>query len=554
MTALVWRGTSGEGRTLAFAAIPPGAVEALPSVTVASVRDRQLSAPVLALSPGGRIAVAWFEERETQQVWSEQLIAVKVRERATDGSWGPVETVWRMPARPRYTPYHLALSVDDAGDAAVLWSMTHEWAANPRPLKLLVATRRAGADFGEPATVDGNASETPPAVAVDPGGNVTAIWAGPWRAESQTLYARYWSAGSAPAAPATPLDATPQTHASGIEPFRDIILQTAPSGSQLAVWLRGTAGNTGRPKLVPLRASWRNAGASFQSAQTVTAPGVEARAPALALSADGQALIGWSEVTAEGGPPVLNRAVAAPGNAFVAPAPLNATLDPVEGLSDASSVAAAWLPGGRQLLAWESAHRELAGEIETGATAIGAVPVRKVHAEALESEERDVFVGGESGPPVLAWIGHSPGDFSVAAVRYVIGAGLPGFATPPAPSATILGNREVTSGGLSVGLSCPMACSAAATGTAYALRGEDRENAAASAYGPLGPLKAAKVSLPAAGSDVLRLKLAHATRVRICRTARRGDAEAVAVAVAVDAAGQEWHLTLGTEPSKVCPG
>src|SRR6185437_4856077 len=309
---LAWRTTSGEGQALQVADIPPGGREAVRVETVTSSRLKRLSEPVLAVSPGGRVAIAWFEQRETLQVWGEYLLAVKVRERAANGGWGPIATVWRAPAKPRYSPRELELGVGDDGDSALLWTMQSVVPRVDGPGTLFASSRGNGGPFTAPVKLEDHPEETPAAVAVTPEGQVSALWARASQEGTDTLLARTWQAGASPTgAPAT-LDS-----GAGRKGSRDslsgLTLGSAASGVQLAAWLRGVPGETARPNLVALRAAWKLPSAPFQTAQTVSPPGVEARRPALDLSASGRALLGWGEVPPSGGEPLLAYAIGEPG-------------------------------------------------------------------------------------------------------------------------------------------------------------------------------------------------------------------------------------------------
>ena len=254
-SALAWRTTTGEGQAIGFAEIPPGGNEASSVQTVVASASHRLSTPVLAISPAGRVAVAWFEQRETEQEWSEDVLAVKVRERAPDGTWEATRTLWRAPAKPVYGSRNLVVALDDSGDAAVLWTIERELAANPQPSQLLVATRAGGGTYGEPVTLDREAAEALPALAVTPSGEVTALWAGPWRTSQASLNAVSWRAGSSPGAGRISLDqiGASESHGSD-EPFGSLSLQTSGSGWELAVWSKGAARFARTPR-VRLRAS-----------------------------------------------------------------------------------------------------------------------------------------------------------------------------------------------------------------------------------------------------------------------------------------------------------
>jgi hypothetical protein len=318
------------------------------------------------------------------------------------------------------------------------------------------------------------------------------------------------------------------------------------------VWLRGWPGTSGRPDLVELRGAWKPADAPFDAAQTITSPAVEAREPALALSSSGRALVAWTEIAADGSGPLLNYAIASSELPFAAGTPAAVPLGRETVLTE-DRVTTTWLPGGRALVAWDSGQFEYADEVAPGAMLGPGVAIRKFQSGS-EFSEQPVIAGAEAVRPVLAWDGRSPADFSASAVRYVIGANLPSFAGPSMPSASLVGKLKLAQGSVAVRVTCPEACTAAITATAYAQRLEDSESAAASAYSRLGALTHAVVALPAGGRKVARLRLVRSTLKRFCVTTRQGDDEALEVIVSVQTAhAGERRLILGEEPtSKGC--
>ncbi len=515
-SALAWRATTGEGQAIDFAQIPPGGEEAASSVqTVAASASHRLSAPALAISPGGRVVLAWFEQREVFQPWGADVLAVKVRERAADGPWGATRTLWRAPAKPVYGAQNLVVALDDSGDAVVLWTIEREIVANPQPSQLLVATHAAGSTYGAAVTLDRNAAEALPALAVGPGGEVTALWARPWRSAEGTLEDVSWRAGSAPGS-GTSLDeiGPSEPHGSG-EPFGSLALQTSASGQELAVWSKGQGGSIGRPEAVSVRAAWKPAGGGFEAPQTVTTPGVEAREPSLALSKGGRALVAWSEIAADGSGPLINYAIATEGHFLTLGGPGAATVESEGDLRGERRVSPVWLPGGKLLLTWDTRNVDYADELVPGAPPGAGSAIHGDEGEGgLASPEWPPLIAGdEAVPPVLVWAGRSPSDFSASGVRYVVGANLPAFGGLPTPSASLVGKRDLARAGVTVKIACPQACVATITGAVYGLRPEDEESAAGAAYVRLGPLTSGRGSLPVTGSKLLRLRLTrHASR------------------------------------------
>ncbi len=554
-SALSWRTTTGEGQTVGFAEIPPGGDEASPVQTVVASASHRLSTPVLAISPAGRVAVAWFEQRETEHVWSEDVLAVKVRERAPDGTWEATRTLWRAPTKPVYGSRNLVVALDDSGDAAVLWTIEPELVANPQPSQLLVATRAADDTYGEPFTLDGAAAEAVPALAVTPSGEVTALWAGPWRTSAASVNVVSWHAGSSPGAGRISLDqiGASESHGTG-EPFGSLSLQTSASGRELAIWSKGAPGSPTRPESVSVRSAWKPPAGAFEAANTVTAPGVEAREPALTLSNGGHALVAWSEIAANGSGPLLNYATATEEGPLTVNGPGAVTVEAGAELAGERGVSPAWLPDGKLLLAWNTGNVEYADEIAPGTPPGTGTAIRRDQGEGGLSERPPLLAGDEAARPVLAWAGRSPTDFSASAIRYVIGANVAAFREPPTPSASLVGKRDLARSGVAVKLVCPEACVATISGAAYALRRGDPESAAAPSYAKLGALAAAHASLPSAGGKVLRLRFMRRTSKRFCATARREDLEAVELTATIRTSAVERYVVLGEEPTSTgCP-
>jgi hypothetical protein len=545
-TAFTWRTTTGEGQRIDFAEIPPGGQEASAAEAVIASASHSVSEPELAVAPSGRVAVAWFEQRETEQVSDEDVIAVDVREREPDGSWGPVTVVWRAPAKPVYGySGHLAVAVDDAGDVAVMWEIGPKVEANRQPAQLMTASRARDAQFTPAATLA--PAEAQPQLALNGQGEITALWASPWQSETQQLDTQTWRAGGAPTGSPALLDTIGPAEAAGFGyRFSELSLQTAASGSELAVWLKGRKGELSRPYPVALRYAWREPGQAFGAPQTLTSPGVEARQPSLSLSSQNRALVAWEAIDADGSGPLLYYGSGSPGESLEAHGPFVATLEP-HGLESALFVT--WLPANRVLIGWSAGATELADELAPGTPITPGVPIRR---RQSEFEESLAITGAEGGRPVLAWIGASRSDFSSGAVRYVVGANLPAFAGPPSASASLFGGRDIVAAGVSVNVTCPESCAVTVGGHAYALRPEDRENAAASAYTNLGALPAITRSLGGSRSNTLRLTMPRHIQALFCRTVKRGDNEAVEVSVTTRSArAGERHLILGEEPTSI---
>ena len=160
------------------------------------------------------------------------------------------------------------------------------------------------------------------------------------------------------------------------------------------MWSKGQPGSRTRPEPVSVRAAWKPPAGAFEAAKTVTAPGVEAREPALTLSNGGRALVAWSEIAADGSGPLLNYATATEGGSLTVGGPGTVTFEQEGELSGERRVSPAWLPGGKLLLAWDTGSVEYADEIAPGTPPGAGTAIRR---DQGESERAAVARGRGSG-------------------------------------------------------------------------------------------------------------------------------------------------------------
>jgi hypothetical protein len=426
---LVWRSTIGDANKIQAAAIAPGATEASSASTLSS--DEPLtSEPVLAYAPGGRAAVGWFDERATQQVDGDELLALDVRDQASGAGWEAPRTVWRPAHRAGYSFWGLAVGVDQRGDEVVAWMTRRQNQAIAERWTIMVSSRRANGSFTTPTTLATVSVGVPPAVAMSANGEATVLWCGP--EDRQQILASTWPAGNPPSSP-TILDQVGTTEPpTSPEHFSDLHIQVDASGDEIATWLNGID-SSDRPEVVALRAAWRRQGAAFSAPQTVTSAGVEAREPVVALSPDHRALIAWSEITSDGSGPELNYATAPVGASFTAGSPIIAALGEHPELQDA------WLPDGSALMLWRGGGGLLADHWTPG----GIFPASGIVARLGEGESALLAAGGASAP-VIAWIGRSPLDSAAEAVRYMVANGVDGSAHEDiAPVLRLAGSKNI---------------------------------------------------------------------------------------------------------------
>ena len=542
-TALAWNYNTGEEHSLQLTTLAPGAVEAGTAWTLASSRHL-LSVPQLALAGNGRAAVAWLEERESQQVWSREALAVKVRDRLPDGTWAAPNSLWHAAPHSRYGIGSLALASDEAGDEAVAWLTRREFRSSPRAWTVMVATRSAGGRFTAPTAIAHDATEPAPAVAVNDEGEVTVLWCAP--EERVQVRAMTWPAGDSP--PSTPVlldqasSTEEQLHVGGVS---DLAIAVGGNDAELATWLRGP-GEVSRPEPVALRAAWREPSAAFSTAYTVTAPGVDAKEPAVAFPAGGPALIAWSQLNADGSGPDLGYAIGAAG------ATLSAADVPRISLAKKQvQLQAGWLGDGSAVLVWRGGADVLADRLLPGSPLGPPASVGHLTTSYEEPAEELQLAADGASTPVLAWIGRSPSDSASEAVRYLLAGGLLGNPQPPEPVASLTGSRQLARArSVTLSVACPEACQLTTTGELFGLREENAEEAAATSYRPLGALQTASSTLLAGERGLLRLRAPRETLTAFCDSSRHGYSDAVEVHVSVRLdSGVERDLTLGDSPT-----
>jgi hypothetical protein len=531
-TTLAWVSYVGRAQSVQLSAIAPGGAEALPPQTLAS--DAMVSAPALAVADG-RTAVAWFDERKTEQVDGDELLALEVRDRLRGGALQAPSTVWRPAHRAGYSFAGLDVATDAAGDEVAAWITRIDREASSVRWIVMVSSRRAGGSFTAPTVLTSRSEvEIDPAVAIDQSGEATVLWAGP--TGMQVLASRFL-AGERPS-PSVVLDQPEAIPHNGLPQFGGLAVSAAPSGAELASWLHGPY--SGSPVPVSLRAAWALPGAAFSPAQTVSSPGVEVDGRAVALSPTGRALIAWSELTSTGAGPVLSYAVAEPGGAFAE------TPDVSGPLGEATGVRAAWLGEQSALITWQAAHGVFADRWTPGGPFPAPVAVAGVGDDA-----RRVLAAGGASAPVLAWIGRSALDTASTAVRYLFASGLGGatqasIATISLPAHQDLTKRHV----LALSARCVERCALSASAGLFALKRENVEEAAAASYREVGSLHPLRRTLPAGVTETLRLPLRPRLLRMLCRSIRRGDEQGLEARVSVRdlTTGAVRKVVLGGQP------
>lgn len=529
-TILAWVSDVGRAQSVQLSAIAPGGVEAFPAQTLAS--DAMVSAPSLAVADG-RTAVAWFDERKTEQVDGDELLALELRDRLRGGALQAPSTVWRPPHRAGYSFAGLDVATDAAGDEVAAWITRIDRQFSSGHWIVMVSSRRAGGSFAPPTVLTSRSEQIDPAVAIDHSGEATVLWAGP--TGTQVLASRF-VAGERPSA-SVALDQPESIPDDDLPQFDALALSTAPSGAELASWLHGPY--SGSPVPVSLRAAWAAPGGAFSPAQTVSSPGVEVDGRAVALSPTGRALIAWSELTSTGAGPVLSYAVAEPGGGFT-------EMPDVSGpLKEGAQITAAWLGDESALITWRATNGVLADRWTPGGPFPAPVGVAGV------GDARRVLAAGGTSAPVLAWIGRSGLDTASTAVRYLFANGLGGemqasIATVSLPAHQDLTKRHV----LALSARCVEICALSASAELFALKRENVEEAAAASYREVGSLRPLRRTLPAGMTETLRLAVRPQLLRMLCRSIRRGDEQGLEARVSVRdlRTGAVRNVVLGARP------
>jgi hypothetical protein len=540
-TTLVWRSSFGtEQSAVETAAIAPGDVEAGPTVVLSQGVSNSPAA--LSVASGGRAMFAWFEEPYAYNREDEEdqnfIRTLQVRNRLPDGSFEAPRTVWRPTAVPAYEERGLTVAVNPTGDEVVAWLVRRQKWGVGSPYTLMVSSRRAGGAFSTPVTLDADAEEAPPAVALSADGEATVIWV------DNNLMTSTWPVGNPPAHP-TVLDRNGTEESQ--EGLRDLRLTAGASGDELATWLKGPGSTAGRPRQAALRAAWRLSGRPFEPAVTVSSPGVEVREPTSAINAEGRALIAWTEITSTGTGPQLAYATGSPGGAFSPPVGESASLD------EYSSPNVGWLADGSALMSWSVGGHILVDHWNPG----GVFPAPVIAASAiagnggiLAAEADSEIAAGGASDPVIAWIGEAAGS-AQSGVLYSIASGLNGPVHPVvAPILTIdRSKRAALERGLLVVASCTERCRLTARVRVFT-REELKKGYR---YREIGFFAALARTVPAAQTERPRIRLTPRLLRAYCRGADSDVIEVRLVARGLDSDASRT-VNIGLSPGgRFCP-
>jgi len=270
----VWRGSQGGGRSVIRAATRPAAGGGFGAPATLSVAGLEARDPDLVVAPDGAAVAVWSRFDGTRHV-------IEAAARPAGGVFGPAERVSEVGENaegPR-------VEIDAEGRALVAWSRrtgSGDWVVEAR-------NRSAAGGLGAVETLSSpgaDAGEVDVGVAGD--GNAAVAWtrAGRVQAATRSASGSFGAASDLSATTAAPASATGFRDQSA----RDPRVAIGADGAATAVWTRFD----GAAQVV--QSATRSSGVGWSSSSTVSAAGVEAEQPQVAVDARGNATALWVRV------------------------------------------------------------------------------------------------------------------------------------------------------------------------------------------------------------------------------------------------------------------
>jgi hypothetical protein len=296
----VWELWNGEDTVVESAYRPAGGSWQVPTTLslapgevtlVAGEHDAQ--GPRIAVDGQGNTTVVW-----TRSAGTNRLI-VQALYRPAGGSWQAPVNIGEVDTERDPEPW---AAVDEQGDATVVWDDAGVLESAYRPVD---------GSWEAPIAVSGGEEAFVPQAAVDAQGDATAVW----MAHDGSRYvveSAYRPAGGGWEAP-TELS---QAGEEGGDP--DIALDAR--GDTMVVW-----DGHGGGEAEAVRAAYRPASGTWQTPANLSQDGDEAQSLQVALDAQGDALVVWSDSTREvGGYSIVQAAYLPAGGSWEAPVALSA--------------------------------------------------------------------------------------------------------------------------------------------------------------------------------------------------------------------------------------
>jgi PKD domain-containing protein len=214
--------------------------------------------PRVAMNASGQAIAAWVR-------LGSQLI-IEAASRTPQGSWGPPEQLFVAAGGPN----QVDVAVGPAGEAVAIWTGYK----NTSDYIVRAATRSSGGQWSPPVELsEGGQNAWEPRVAIDPAGNVFAVWTR-WNDDGDTIIqvtekkpGQTWGA--------------PENLSAEGGKARDAVVDVSAERA-VVLWQREEI----------IEAATKDMGGAWQPAVEVS--GIESREPALGLDGEGNAVALWS--------------------------------------------------------------------------------------------------------------------------------------------------------------------------------------------------------------------------------------------------------------------
>ena len=307
-TVAVWEGHHDISHNVQVSTRSPGASFSAPlDLSEASTEPR------VAMTPGGEAVIAWVHFENPNSV-------IEVSTAQPGGGFSPPTVV--SSAEPNSNPQGLQLAVNPAGEIAVAWVQKEPSSSvDPDQFSVLASVGAPASGFSAPAII----SPTPLIVeneardvrlAIDPGGDVTAVWDYfEAAAERDVVQGASLPAGGSFSAPLNLSEAGQ----SAFEPA--VAIDSA--GEAIAVWTRSNGTN------FIIQASSGQPGGSFSAPIGLSEAGADASMPEIAMAPGGAATVAWIRPDSEDFW-IAQASAGSPGESFSAPVNLSASGEDAE--------------------------------------------------------------------------------------------------------------------------------------------------------------------------------------------------------------------------------
>ena len=286
----IWESYDGSGTTIETASRPPGGSWSTPTQLTAPGLDAYN--PEIAIGPQGEAIAIWARVDGGKPL-------IQVATRAVDGGWSAATNL-SAPGQQADRPQ---VAIDAQGNAIAAWERS-----DGSHYIVQAATRPAGGSWSAPAGLSAaGQNATNPMLAVNPEGEAITVWERYSGSHFVVQVATRHAGGGWSAA--TNLSAAAKD---GTRP--QVALD--PRGDAVVLWRSGDGSD-----LVVETAS-RPPGGSWSAPAELTAPGLDAYAPRIAVDAQGNAIAAWERF--DGSHYIVQAATRPAGGTWSVPASLSA--------------------------------------------------------------------------------------------------------------------------------------------------------------------------------------------------------------------------------------